>query len=255
MNNKFPTEVIELPSEGYFYPESSPLSSGKLELKYMTAREEDILTSKNLIQKGIVIDKLLESLIVTKIDYSELLLGDKNAVLLASRILAYGKDYDVVVTCPKCGESFDTTIDLTTVTNKEVEVLDCVKGTKDFTVELPFSKIKITIKLLTHKDEVNIDAELKALKKISSVDGIDRELTTRLKYLISSVNGDTNPQRINSFVMDELLSRDIVEIKKIIKKTTPDIDTSISSVCHHCSAQFTFDLPININFFWPSSRD
>jgi len=93
---KFPTEVVDLPSQGLLYPKDSPLSSGTIEIKYMTAREEDILTSANLIKKGIVIDKLLEALIIDKsIKLDDMLLGDKNAILIASRILAYGKDYEV----------------------------------------------------------------------------------------------------------------------------------------------------------------
>ncbi len=89
----FPTEDIKLPSKGLLYPEESPLSKGVVEMKYMTAKEEDILTNQNFIENGTVIDKLLKSLIVGKIDYSKLLLGDKNALLLAARILGYGPDY------------------------------------------------------------------------------------------------------------------------------------------------------------------
>ena len=61
---QFPTEVIDLPSKGYFYSKDSPLSSGQVEIKYMTAREEDILTSQNLIKKGVVIEKLIDSKII-----------------------------------------------------------------------------------------------------------------------------------------------------------------------------------------------
>ena len=85
--HKFPTEVIDLPSGGKVYPKDSPLADGKIELKYMTTKEEDILMSQNLIKKGVVIDKLLDSLIVTEgVNQDNLLLGDKN-VLVASRIL------------------------------------------------------------------------------------------------------------------------------------------------------------------------
>ena len=97
MENKFqfPTEVVDLPSKGLLYPKDSPLSSGTIEMKYMTAKEEDILTNVNYIQKGIVIDKLLQSLIVTEVDYNEILIGDKNAILVAARILGYGKEYSI----------------------------------------------------------------------------------------------------------------------------------------------------------------
>ena len=108
---KFPTEVVELPSKGLPYPESSPLSSGKIEMKYMSAREEDILTNMNFIRQGVVIDKLLQSMIVSEIDYSELLIGDKNALLVASRILGYGKDYEFEIT-DDFGQKIKTTVDL-----------------------------------------------------------------------------------------------------------------------------------------------
>ena len=90
MESKYPTETIDLPSGGKLYPQDSPLSSGKIEIKYMTAKEEDILTSANLIKKGVVIDRLLDSIIVTEgVGIDDLILGDKNAIMVAARILAY----------------------------------------------------------------------------------------------------------------------------------------------------------------------
>ena len=93
-NVTIPTETIDLPSKGLIYPSDNPLSSGKIEMKYMTAKEEDILTNQNYIQKGIVLDKLLQALIVSKINYSDLIVGDKNAIMVAARVLGYGKDYE-----------------------------------------------------------------------------------------------------------------------------------------------------------------
>ena len=254
-SNKFPTEIIDLPSEGYFYPPGNPLSSGQLEIKYMTAKEEDILTSKNLIQKGTALDKLLESLIVSPIKYSDLLVGDKNAILIASRILAYGKDYDVDIVCDDCNFKFNTSIDLTTLKNKEVDTSMCEKGTRTFKISLPLSKSQVEIKLLNHEDELAIDSELKGLKKIVAIEGIERELTTRLKHIIVSISGDTSREKINNFVMEELLSRDLMEIKKSIKKILPDLDMEISKDCPKCSNTVKFSLPLNVDFFWPSGRE
>ena len=153
---KFPTETIDLPSEGRLYPKDSPLSSGKIELKYMTAKEEDILTSQNLIKKGLVIDKLLNSLIVTEgIKTDDLFIGDKNAVMVASRILAYGGEYNVEVADPNTGETFQHTFDLTECSFKELpDDVDYSKN--EFELTLPVSKVGITFKLLTGKDETNI---------------------------------------------------------------------------------------------------
>ena len=127
---KFPTEVVDLPSQGLLYPKDSPLSSGTIEIKYMTAREEDILTSANLIKKGIVIDKLLEALIVDKsIKLDDMLLGDKNAILIASRILAYGKDYEVEV------DGKEVVVDLTTLKEKKLDEKIVVNGANEFDFE------------------------------------------------------------------------------------------------------------------------
>ena len=72
---QFPTEEVTLPSKGLLYPEGSPLRKGVIEMKYMTAKEEDILTNQNYIANGTVIDKLIKSLIVSEVDYNDLLIG------------------------------------------------------------------------------------------------------------------------------------------------------------------------------------
>ena len=154
--NTFPTEIVDLPSKGYFYPETSPLSSGKLELKYMTAKEEDILTSQNLIKQGTVIDILLQSLIVDKtVKVEDLLIGDKTAIMVAARILGYGKDYDFTY------DGEEQKVDLTTLKPIELDESQLKKGSNQFEYVLPKSERKITFKLLTGKDEKNIDAEVK----------------------------------------------------------------------------------------------
>jgi len=97
----FPTEVLSLPSKGLLYPKDSPLSKGTIDVKYMTAKEEDILTSQNLIEQGVVIDRLLESVIVTpNVKLGDLLIGDKNAIMIGTRILGYGKDYPITIIEP-----------------------------------------------------------------------------------------------------------------------------------------------------------
>ena len=145
---QFPTEIVDLPSKGYFYPETNPLSSGKVELKYMTAKEEDILTSQNLIKDGTVIDMLLQSLIVNKdIKVEDLLIGDKNAIMLAARILGYGKDYEFTY------DGKEQKIDLTILEPKEIDFSKVKKGQNQFDYELPKSKRKLTFKLLIGRDE------------------------------------------------------------------------------------------------------
>jgi len=245
---EFPTEIVNLPSRGWFYEKGHPLSNGTVEIKYMTAKEEDILTSQTLIKQGIVIDKLLQALLVTKFDFNDLLIADKNALIYHSRVLAYGKDYEVEVTCPQCDEKTKQVIDLTTIQDKDIELKEGQQGKNYFEFELPTSKIKVGVKLLTHGDEKNIEAEVKGLKKVSSI--IDKELTTRLKYVIASVNGNTDNTKIREFV-DKMLSRDSLSLRKFINEFTPDIKSDFNFVCKECGHEETRRIPMTVSFFWP----
>lgn len=245
---EFPTETVNLPSRGWFYEKGHPLSNGTVEIKYMTAKEEDILTSQNLIKQGIVIDKLLQALLVTKFDFNDLLIADKNALIFHSRVLAYGKDYEVEVTCPACEEKTNQVIDLTTIQDKDIELKEEQRGKNYFEFELPASKIKVGVKLLTHGDEKNIEAEVKGLKKVSSI--IDKELTTRLKYVIISVNGNSETSKIREFV-DKMPSRDSLALRKFINEITPDIKSEFDFVCKECGHEETRRIPMTVSFFWP----
>jgi hypothetical protein len=235
---KFPTEMVDLPSKGLLYPEGSPLRSGQIEMKYMTAREEDILTNQNYIQQGTVLDKLIESLIVSKIDIKELLVGDKNAILIASRILGYGQDYEF--------ENKGTVykVDLTEMVDKELPEDVNYKNGNNFEFTLPASKNQVTFKLLTHGDETAVENELKGLKKINP--NGSPELSTRLKYIITSVNGDSDRRTVREFVDNELLARDSRALRQEIKRISPDIDLTIKGDDGEDIA-----VPISLNFFWP----
>ena len=241
--NTFPTEIVDLPSKGYFYPETSPLSSGKLELKYMTAKEEDILTSQNLIKQGTVIDILLQSLIVDKtIKVEDLLIGDKNAIMVFARILGYGKDYDFTY------DGEEQKVDLTTLKPIELDESQLKKGSNQFEYVLPKSERKITFKLLTGKDEKNIDAEVKAREKLG---GSSTELTTRLKNIITSVDGNVDRSYINNFVDNEFLSIDSLEFRKHMATVTPDIDMTTKIMVDGEETEVT--IPVTVRFFWPST--
>jgi hypothetical protein len=245
-----PTEVIELPSAGLFYPEGHPLSSGKIEMKYMTAKEEDILTSQNLIKQGVVIDKLLQALIVDKFNYNDLLVVDKNALFIAARVLGYGKDYDVEVTCPACGEKSKHTVDLTTFESKDVDFSKFTKGQNAFNFTLPASKKTLTLKFLTHGDEKAIEEELKGLKKLNTLTKVESELTTRLKHVITAVDG--NPDAVTSAFVNNMLAVDSLALRKFLKEITPDIDTTFSYTCPHCGHENErIQVPIDVSFFWP----
>ena len=200
---KFPSEVIDLPSKGKVYSEDSPLKDGKIEIKYMTAKEEDILTSQNLIKKGVVIDTLLNSLILTKgISCDDLVLGDKNAVMVAARILAYGPEYECELTNPNTGNNFTHTFNLADCPFKKVS--GNIKG-NNFEFELPISKKNITFKILTGKEERLIDKDLKGSSKTGSQ--VSPELTTRLRYTITSVDGSDDKNLISTF-SENILARE-----------------------------------------------
>ena len=240
---KFPTETIELPSKGLLYSEGNPLRSGKIELKYMTAKEEDILTNQNYIANGTVLDKLLQSLIVTKVDYNDLIGGDKNAILIVARVLGYGKDY----TFEYRGE--EHTVDLTTLENKSFDTSTIIPGENKFTYKLPYSGNEITFKIMDGHMEKKIEDEIKGLKKINK--NTSPELTTRFKHLITSVNGDETPKTIREFVDNYLLARDSRSFREHIKSFQPDIDMKINIEINGEIEEI--ELPIGVNFFFPDA--
>jgi hypothetical protein len=242
---KFPTEVVDLPSQGLLYPTDSPLSSGKIEIKYMTAREEDILTSANLIKKGVVIEKLLESLIVDKsIKIGDLLVGDKNAVLIAARILAYGKEYSVEY------DGQQLQVDLTQLKDKKLDESVVSKGVNEFQFELPATKRKVTFKLLTSTDETEIEKEIAGYEKIG--DGVGYGLTTRLKHQIVSIDGDSKKASINNFVDNEFLSMDSRAFRTEVSRIMPDVDMT-STYTDSDGNEKEFTVPMTVTFLWPSA--
>lgn len=242
---KMPTEVVELPSKGLLYPKSNPLSSGTIEMKYMSAREEDILTNQSYIQKGIVLDKLLQSLIVSDIDYNDLISGDQNAIMVAARILGYGKDY----TFSYRGQ--EVTVDLTTIKDKEFDTSLITPGINEFKFILPQSKVNITFKILTIGDEKRINAELEGLKKISK-DNIP-ELSTRLKYIITSVEGNSEPKTIREFVDNYMLAQDSRSLREYMRTVQPGVDLKFDYEGNN-GIEEGVALPITLSFFWPDSR-
>ena len=240
---QFPTEEVTLPSKGLLYPSENLLSKGVIEIKYMTAKEEDILTNQNYIQKGTVIDKLLKSLIVTPIDYNDLLVGDKNAILIAARILGYGANYEFKY------QDKDASVDLSELEDKELDESLITEGKNEFDFTLPFSKNSITFKLLTQADDTKIQNELKGLKKIDK--NANPENTTRLKHTILSVDGDSTPKTIREFVDNQLLARDAREFRKYITHVSPDVDLNVNLTFNDGETIENVSLPIGVNFFWP----
>jgi hypothetical protein len=241
---KVPTEIVSLPSKGLLYPESSPLAKGEIEMKYMTAKEEDILTNTNFIRQGTVIDKLLQALIITPIDYNELLIGDKNAVLVAARILGYGKDYKFDY------NDKEYTADLSTLEDKVVDTSLFKRGVNEFSFVLPHSKNSITFKLLTHGDEQKIDAEIKGMQKVNP--NVTVDATTRLKYMITSVEGKRDQKEIRDFVDNYLMARDARALREYYNKISPDINLIYVPQDEDYTGE-GIAIPVSLNFFWPDA--
>jgi len=251
---KFPTEIIDLPSQGKLYAEGSALSTGKVEMKYMTAKEEDILSSSNLIKQGVVLDRLFQSLIVSPINYNDLLIGDKNAIMVAARVLGYGKEYEVEIEDPFSeGDKQKVTIDLTTIEPKEFDFSLMNPGSIEFELTLPASKRQVTCTLMTHGIDTKIREAIKGQLKVSKLTGVEKELTTRMKYLLTSVDDNTDRAYINNFVDNELFAQDSRYIRDEIKRRTPDMDMTFVFTSNQTGESQVMEVPMDVSFFWPKS--
>lgn len=245
-----PTFTIELPSRGHFYPETSPLSSGIVQLYEVTAKHEDILSNTALLKKGTVLDDFMRAVIATPgVALDDVLVGDKNAILFAARRSAYGDDYTVKVKCPDCDAESKPTMDLGQVVAKQLS-FNTPRGLNQFEFTLPASGRKISWRMLTHKDEVAIDNELKNLSKISA-GASSPEITTRLKYSIAEVDGKTDRMYVKSFVDMDLSAKDSLALRRHIRENSPDMDMTFAFTCPKCEHSEKMGIPLGANFFWP----
>jgi len=245
-----PTEMIDLPSKGLVYATENALSSGQVEMKYMTAKEEDILTNVNLLRQGLAIEKTLKSLIKSPINYEDLILGDRNGLLIAARILAYGKDYSFMYKNPNTGEEEKVIADLQNLEYKQPD-WSLFSNKNEFEFKLPKSGNTVTFKLLTVVDDKKIDDEIKGVKKNLGIEA--GGISTRLKHQITAVNGDYSVKTVRDFIDDgHLLAMDSIELRKYIASITPDIvmkiDVSLSD-----GEIIKVDLPMSAEFFFPGS--
>ena len=248
-NYDFPTEVISLPSQGKCYPEDNPLSSGELEIKYMTAKEEEILASQNLIRKGVVLDKLFESIIVDKkVNIDDIILGDKNAIMLAARILGYGSKYRVQIQ-DEMGEAHETEVDLSKVQTKETN-LDNINVENNYTFTTS-TGVNLEWKLLTHGDEKAVEADIRAIARLNK-DGASSELTTRYRYMITSVDGETDVKTINKFINNAFLTRDTRAFRETVREHQPDINMEFDWINPNSGEREVKPIPMGVGFFWPT---
>ena len=246
----FPTEIISLPSEGKCYPEKHPLASGQIEIKYMTAKEEEILASQNLIRKGVVLDKLFESIIADKsINIDDIIIGDKNAIVLATRILGYGPDYKVKI-ANEYGEQEEITIDLSKIQTKDVDISK-LKRDNLYDFVTPTGKNVIKFSILTHGAEKKVDADVKAMNRLNK-GGISAELTTRYRYIIKSVDGKEDTKSITNFINNKFLSRDTRAFRNHLLEIQPDMDMTYEYENPETGEKEVTAIPMGVGFFYPS---
>lgn len=248
-----PTEFVDLPSEGLRYPQGHPLyNQTSVEIRHMTAKEEDILTSESLIRKGIVLDRLIDSVLVNKsIKAESLLIGDKNAILIAARVTGYGEDYDASVDCPNCGETNKASYDIPSII-QTVEPSEDVNwvGHDTFKVSLPRTKVEVTCRLLTGRDEESRRQRQKNEKRagVASSGG----LTSQIEMIITSINGSEDRGMIRSFVQN-MPALDARHLRKVYASAVPNIELKADFTCVACEHNTEMEVPITAGFFWPDA--
>jgi len=249
-----PTEFVTLPSGGKFYSPGHPLHNKEtVEIKYMTAREEDILTSRALLKEGVALDRMLQSLLIEEgVRISDLLIGDKNALLVAARRTGYGSEYATSVTCPSCGttDEFEFDISEPKTNNFEENIrLEAVVLTDDgnLIVTLPMTKAAVECRMLTGEDEIRLfkEAERKAKRKAE-----ERTMTDMFRSYIISVNGESSPLVVESFIQ-ALPARDGRILRSRYSACVPNIDLTQVYVCTNCGHTADMEVPLSTDFFWP----
>tara|TARA_R100000700_G_scaffold40699_1_gene57255 strand:- start:1102 stop:1893 length:792 start_codon:yes stop_codon:yes gene_type:complete len=248
-----PTEFVELPSGGNFYPEGHPLhGESTIEIKQMTAKEEDLLTSRSLLKKGIVLDRLLQSVIVNKaINPAHLLVGDRNAVLVATRISGYGNDYVTKIGCPACGANQEYSFDLNHIdvyTGSGLSPEDATNnGDGTFTTILPQTKVEVVFRLLTGADEKALLSQMETARKNRRD---ENAVTRQLKLIINSVNGDETQKSIN-YLVENMPSQDARHLRLAFKLAAPNLDMNQHFECNECDYEQELEVPLTADFFWP----
>jgi rRNA maturation protein Nop10 len=243
-----PTMLVDLPSRGLLYPEGHPLKDKEtVEIKYMTTKEEDILLNQSFIQNGVVLDKLLESVILDKrVKVDSILNCDKNALQIACRINAYGENYDFEYMCQNCGTKSQSSINLSTLKHYEVD-FETIKENNGIVVTLPSSNTVIKAKVLTGLDENEMVKRIKQKQKHNLP---EEQLIERYRQIITSVNDNNDPLFIAGFIKNMPL-RDSKYFMKEYAKFLPGVDFTFEEECPKCNSVNKGGVPVGISFFYP----
>lgn len=248
-NSQYPTILVKLPSEGKLYPTSDPLSAGIVEMKYMTAKEEDILTTESYITNGVVLDKLFQSLIVSQVNYDNILIGDRDAIMIAARINGYGELYETSVTSPS-GKIMKVSINLNDIPHKKVDTSLYPIGENRFEYRTSANDV-IMFKLLTTGDEKKILSFARKVKH--GADTRTTNITSRLFNMILSVNGNDSKDFIKLFIENDLKAKDSREFRKYVASIQPGINMEIDVVDEDTGEPFRAQIALGIDFFWPDT--
>lgn len=249
-----PTEFVDLPSKGMFYGPGHPLQNQEsVEIRYMTARDEDILSSRTYIRKGIVLDKLIESILVNKsVKAESLLIGDKNAIVVAARISGYGTDYETEITCPACNSSQRTLFDLenhSLITAEEVLQNSSAQPTQNgtFIITLPVTEMEVEVKLLTGRDQSRFlkESERKRKKQMDA-----SSVTDQLRTFIVSIDGEDDIISMQQAIF-KMPAKDARHLRSVYTKLMPNIDLTQEFTCESCGHEADVEVPLGANFFWP----
>jgi len=256
------SKPIEIPSEGYFYPQGHPLSDGTVEIRHMTAADEDILTDQTLLQRNEAIDKLLENVIVEEgVELEDMLNGDVGGVMMAVRILAYGEEYPFELNCPVCSETTQDVVNLRDIESKSVPFEEYERNQTEFEFELPVTGNNVTFSLLTRGDIKQIRTELDRVKRSAQRDNRGRQradsrqvstnMTTRLRYLIDAIDGDESKTEIRRFV-EKMPARDSRALREKVQEINPDLDLEFDFECYNCAHREWTQIPLDETFFFPT---
>ncbi len=247
-----PVESVPLPSNGVVYPTESPLHKREtVDIRAMTAREEDILTSRALIKKGTVITELIRSCLTDKrIQVQDMLAGDRNAIMVALRITGYGAEYRVEADCPKCNTRSKQEFNLADMPIKRLQADPVTVGQNVFEFKLPVTKKAVHFKFLTGRDEEEINTITERAKKQGAI--ADSAVTTRLQYSIVSIDGKTDRSSINGFIRN-MPARDSMALRKHIDANEPGIELKGEFDCASCGEQSEVRVPLGASFFWPDA--
>ena len=252
-----PTEHVALPSGGRFYDEDHPLyGQDTVEIRFMTAKDEDILTSQSLLKNGTALEKLMQNILVDKrVNPSSMLIGDRSAILIAARATGYGKNYETNVTCPSCGEMSKTSFDITNFESFDGDVEKQeelgVSATPDNTykVKLPLTTVTAEFRLLTGADETAMTKTLQKRRNKSSIDG---SLSTQFVRAVVSLSGETDRDIIKKFSL-LMPASDARHLRSAIRSVTPSVDLTQHFECPECGHEQDMEVPLTADFFWPNS--